>query len=77
MSFQISTCSVINGTITIMERTPPDEPSLVRLAQERVREQLPERWSVRPVGDHRALWLAAALVGMALVRAGSADPARR
>ena len=38
---------------------------------------LPERWSVRPVGDHRVLWLAAALVGVCVVRLASADPARR
>jgi len=47
MSFQIPTRSVLNGTITPMERTPPDERSLLRLAQDRVREQLPERWSVQ------------------------------
>jgi hypothetical protein len=38
---------------------------------------LPERWSVRPIGDHRAVWLAAAVTCAILVRLGSADPAGR
>jgi hypothetical protein len=38
---------------------------------------LPERWAVRPVGDHRVLWLAAVVACAAVVRVASADPARR
>jgi hypothetical protein len=63
-----------------LRRTPDAIASAVAapllLVAVAVAATLPERWSVRPVGDHRGLWLAAVVACAGLVRAASAEPAR-